>query len=255
MFQFKLKWESIKTQLIIYLVCFAIFLSIKEKDAAFLVTTIIAVISSLAVQSIILYLKTKNFQITESPIITGLIVGYVLSSDEAWWKFIVASSLAILSKYLIRFRDRHIFNPAGFGVLLTLIFFNAPTQWKGTYVWYILLPFGLYFVYKIRKTEIIIGYAIVFLALLGVEAALQKVSFWHIFGYLSYFYIFVMVIEPKTTPIKPIGKFLFGAGIAALMFILNVCGVAFGVELFSLLAMNIAVPMLNKIPYKKGGVA
>jgi len=250
MFQFKLKLESIKTQLIIYLACFAIFLSLKEKDATFLFTTIIAVISSLAVQSIILYLKTKNFQIAESPIITGLIVGYVLSSDEAWWKFIVASSLAILSKYLIRFRGRHIFNPAGFGILMTLILFNASTQWKGAYVWYILLPFGLYFAYKVRKIEIIIGYAIIYFALFGIKAALQNVSFWPLFGYLSFFYIFVMAIEPKTTPVKPIAKFIFGAGIAAFMFILNVYGVAFGVELFSLLAMNIAVPMLNKIPYK-----
>jgi len=250
-----LKLKSIKTQLIFYLASFAIFSSIKDKDALFLVTIIIAVVSSLAVESIILYLKTKIFQITESSIITGLIVGYVLSSDEAWWKLVLASSLAILSKYLIRFQKKHIFNPAAFGIFLSLIVFGASTQWKGTYLWYILLPFGLYFAQKSRKIEIIIGYAAISLALFGIQAIMQKISLWHIFGYLSYFYIFVMAIEPKTTPMKPMGKFFFGAGIAGLIFILAELGAKFDIELFSLLMMNIAVPILNKIPYTKGGMA
>jgi len=249
------KFKSIKTQLILYLTCFAIFLAIKDRNAVFLITIIIAVISSLAVESILLYLKTKVFQISESSIITGLIVGYVLSSDEGWLRFVLASSLAILSKHLIRFQKKHIFNPAALGIFLTLIIFGASTQWKGTYLWYILLPFGFYFIYKTRKIEIIIGYAVISLALFGTQAVLEKVPLWHIFGYLSYFYILVMVIEPKTTPIKPWGKYFFGAGVAGLIFILTGLGVKFDAELFSLLIMNITVPILNKIPYNKGGKA
>ena len=57
-----LKLKSIKTQLILYLVCFAIFLSIKDRDVVFLVATVIAVISSLAVESLFLYFKTKILQ-------------------------------------------------------------------------------------------------------------------------------------------------------------------------------------------------
>lgn len=249
-----LKLKSIKTQLILYLTCFAIFLSIKDKDNAFLFTIIIAVISSLVVESIIFYLKTRVIQITESSIITGLIVGYLLSGDEAWWIFIVASSLAIISKHLIRFRKKHIFNPAAFGIFLTLLIFGASTQWKGTYLWYILLPFGLYFAHKIRKTEVIISYAVVSLALFGIQAISQKVSIWNIFGFLSYFYIFIMIIEPVTSPIKPIGKYLFGAGIAGLIFFLTEFGVKFDVELLSLLAMNLTVPLLNKLSTTKGGL-
>lgn len=242
---FKLK--SIKTQLILYLFCFAVFLSIKDKDAVFLVTALIAVSASIALETIILYLKTKSFRITESSVITGLIIGYVLSSDNVWWKFVAASVLAILSKSLIRFRKKHIFNPAGFGIFLTLILFGARTEWKGTYLWYIVVPFGFYFVSRIRKIEIIIAYAIASFALFGGQAILQKVSFWNVFGYFSYFYIFVMVIEPLTTPVTRIGKFFFGALTASLIFILTEIGVKFDAELFSLLVLNMAVPMLNQI--------
>jgi Na+-translocating ferredoxin:NAD+ oxidoreductase RnfD subunit len=243
--------RSVKNQLILYLVSFAVFLAVKDKDILFLAALIIAVISAAALESIILYLKTKAFQVTASSLITGLIVGYVLSSDEAGWKIIAASIFAILSKHLIRVRGRHIFNPAACGIFLAIVFLGVYTQWRGTFLWYILLPGGLYFSYKIKKIEVIAGYAIVALALFGAQAFFQKAPLWNIFGYLSYFYIFIMVVEPKTTPIKKMGKFIFGAGVAVLIFILTGWGVKFDVELFSLLAMNAAVPLANSLFLKK----
>lgn len=249
-----LKINSIKTQLILYLICFAIFLAFKNKDMAFLVMVTIAVFSALAAESVILYFKTKVFQVTESSIITGLIVGFVLSSDEMWLKFFFASLLAILSKSLIRFHKRHLFNPAAFGIFLSIILFNATTQWKGTYLWYIVVPLGIYFTHKLRKDEIVIGYTVVFLVLFGIQALLQKVALFNIFGYLSYFFIFVMVIEPKTTPVKRLGKYLFGAGAATLIFVLTQIGIKYDVELLGLLTMNAIVPLLNTLELNKGGL-
>ena len=248
-----LNLKSIKTQLILYLVCVALFLAIKDKNFVFLFTTLVAVVSALAIEAFVLYLKTKTPQVTESAIITGLIVGYVISSDEAWWKIVLAAALAILSKHFIRFHKRHIFNPAAFGIFLSTILLGVSTQWKGTYLWYILIPFGIYFMHKIRKIEIVVGYAIISLALFGAQAFFQKVSLWNIFGYFSYFYIFVMIIEPKTTPINSLGKYIFGAGTAAFIFILTEIGAKFDVELLSLLVMNVTVPLLNKLSLKKGG--
>jgi len=239
--------KSVKAQLILYLIGFALFLAIKNKNWAFLFTTLVAVISAVAAEAFVLYLKTKSLGITDSSIITGIIVGYVVSYDEALWKFVFAATLAILSKHLIRFEKKHIFNPAAFGIFLTLVLLGASTQWKGTYAWYILVPFGIYFARKIRKLEVVIGYAVISLLLFATQALLQKVSLWNIFGYFSYFYIFVMVIEPKTTPLNPVRKYLFGAGTAALIFILTETGIRFDAELFCLLAMNAAVPLLNKL--------
>jgi len=250
------KLQSIKTQLIIFLTGFAIFLAAKDKDAGFLVALLIAVVFGIIAESVILYIKTKVIQITESSVITGLIVGYVISSDEGWLKLVLAVTIAVFSKYLIRLQKKHIFNPAAFGILLTLVLSGASTQWRGTYYWYILLPFGAYFASKIRKIEILVGYAVAFLLLFGTQAATQNVPLRNIFGYLSYFYIFIMVIEPKTTPIRMIPKLLFGAGVAALIFILTEAGARFDVELFSLLAMNATVPLLNKLSMgRKGGLA
>ncbi len=238
--------KSIKTQLILYLTCLAVSLAIKDKDSAFLLAALLAVVSAMAIETLISYLKTKTLQITESSIITGLIIGYVVSSDEAWWKIVFAAALAILSKYMIRFRGRHIFNPAAFGVFMSTILLGLSTQWKGTYLWYVLIPFGIYFSHRIKKLEIVIGYAAISFVLFAAQAFFQKVPLWNIFGYFSYFYIFVMVIEPKTTPLGSFGKYIFGAGVAAFIFILTEIGARFDVELFSLLVMNATVPLLKK---------
>ena len=244
MFNFK----SIKAQLILILAGFAVFLAARDKDAAFLAASAIAIISAVAAEGLILYLKERVFRVTESAAITGLITGFVLSSNQAWWIISLAAALAIFSKYLIVFQKRHIFNPAAFGIFLTLILFRASTQWNGTYDWYILAPCGFYFAHKLKKIEVLAGYAAVSLLLFGAQALLQKVPVWSIFGYFSYFYIFIMFIEPKTTPLNRTGKYIFGMGAAALIFILTQAGARFDVELFSLLAANAAVPLLKKIP-------
>jgi Na+-translocating ferredoxin:NAD+ oxidoreductase RnfD subunit len=244
--------KSVKTQLVIYLTCLAIFLAIKDKSSIFLLTCGLAVLSALSIESVIVYFRTKAWKITESSIITGLIIGYLLSSDQAWWKFLVAAALAILSKYLIVFKKKHIFNPAAFGVFLTLILLGAATQWKGTYVWYILLPGGIYFAQRIGKLKIVISYLLVSFVFFGTQAIRQRIPLTHILGYLSYFYIFVMIIEPKTSPVKPKGQIIFGAGIAVLIFVLTEFGVKFDVELFSLLVLNMVVLLVNKVTLNKG---
>ncbi|MFA5260724.1 MAG: RnfABCDGE type electron transport complex subunit D [Candidatus Omnitrophota bacterium] len=243
--------RSIKTQLIIYLACFAVFLSIKDGSPVFLLTTTIAVVSAFGIDSIIRQLRTKIFQIAESAIITGFIIGYVISSDEPWFVFVLASLLAILSKHVIRFKNKHLFNPAAFGIFLSTVLLGASTQWMGTYIWYIVVPFGLYWAHKTRRMEIIIGYAIVFFLLFGANAMAQRTPLLSVPGYISYFYVFVMVIEPRTGPAKPVGKYLFGGGAALLVFVLTQAGMRVDVELLSLLAMNAAVPLLNRLPFKK----
>ncbi|MDD5455252.1 MAG: RnfABCDGE type electron transport complex subunit D [Candidatus Ratteibacteria bacterium] len=247
------RFKSIKTQLIIYLVCFAVFLAIKDQEPFFLSAGLIAVVSASVIETLLLYFKNKSLKITESSVISGLIVAYVISSYGDLWKIVFAAALAILSKHLIRFRQKHIFNPAAFGIFFAIILLGASTQWKGTYLWYILAPLGIYFTYKINKLEVITGYAVISLILFGTQAFMQKVPLWNIWGYFSYFYVFVMVIEPKTTPVKPIGKYIFGAGIAVLIFILTEIGIKFDVELLSLLVMNTTIP-LSKLLFKKQAI-
>ncbi|MFA4889032.1 MAG: RnfABCDGE type electron transport complex subunit D [Candidatus Omnitrophota bacterium] len=237
----------IKTQLIIFLSVFAIYLSIIGNDIALLSGVLIAVFGAVFLDSLIAYSKNKHFSITDSSIISGLIIGFVISAQEPWWKFLFVSLFAITSKHLIRIRSKHLFNPAAFGVFLAVILLGVATQWKGTNLWYILVPAGIYFVRKIHKLEIVIGYLASFLILFGVHNFIQKLPLLDVLKYQNYFFIFIMLIEPKTTPVARKGKIIFGMAVALLVFILTLCGVQLDAELASLLIMNLAVPALNKL--------
>ncbi|MDD5409753.1 MAG: RnfABCDGE type electron transport complex subunit D [Candidatus Omnitrophica bacterium] len=246
----KIKSFSIKTRLIIFLAGFAVFLSIRDRDLFFLFTIAITLLSAIIADLTFSYFRDKSFVVSESSVVSALIIGFVLASDNPWWVISLAAIFAIISKHLIRFNKKHIFNPAAFGVFLSIIFLGANTQWKGTFLWYILVPAGLYFTYKIRKLELIAGYLITALGLFGIQAAVNKVSLINIFGYLSYFYIFIMLIEPKTTPIKPLAKLVFGIAAAILIFIFIQAQFRFDSELAALLILNLFVPLLNRIPQK-----
>jgi Na+-translocating ferredoxin:NAD+ oxidoreductase RnfD subunit len=242
-----LKKISIKLQLAIFLSCFALYLSVKDQDAAFIVTTLIAVAAAAGADAAIGFFKNRKFIITESSLVTGLIIGYVLASDSPWWIFVFASAAAIASKHIIRTPRKHLFNPAALGIFASILLFSSSTQWKGTYSWYIIVPAGLYFVYRIRKLELLAGYALASIALFVGQAIIQHLPLQNIAGYFNYFFIFIMLIEPQTTPIKSRGKVLFGIGVGALVFILTEMGVRFDAELASLLILNLATPLLNKL--------
>jgi len=246
------KLQSVKIQFAAFLVLFAVYLAWKDEEPVFLLMMLLAIVSCLLFEAVFSYWREKKWSVSSSAWITGCILGDVLSADQPWWIFPVAAFLAIVSKFLIRVNKKHLFNPAAFGTFFVIVALGATTQWKGTYLWYVLAPFGFYFVYKFRKLELLASYGVVALALFAARALSQKVPLGDIFGYLSYFFIFIMLIEPKTTPIKPLGKMIFGGGVAVLIFILTEAGVKFDAELGALLIFNLTVPFLNKMPTLKG---
>ena len=243
--------RSIKTQVILFLSVFGLFLVAKEQRGIFLsalvITTLAAVITEVCWAGII----KKKFLISDSAMITGLIVGFVVRSEEPWWILALVSFFAISSKYVIRFNDKHIFNPAAFGILVGIFLFKIDTQWAGTYYWYVLVPAGIYISYRIRKLPLHISYGIAALGLFALQAIQHSVPIATIFGYLSYFFIFIMLIEPKTTPVTLGGKVVFGTLMGGVIFLLTEWGISIDAELSALLLCNVAVPMLNLIKRKK----
>jgi len=237
--------KSIKIQLSIFLILFALYLSFIGKDTLFLLSLGISLIFAIGTDTFITYLKTKKLILTESSVVSGLIIGYVLSGSQKWWLIALAALFAIASKHIIRFHNRHFFNPAAFGILASVLLLGASTEWKGAYLCYIVVPFGIYVSFKIKKLELIVGYFIASLILFGGQAVIQAVPIVNILGYLNYFFIFIMLIEPMTTPMTRSGKIIFGSGTGALIFILYAFGIR-EAELLALACFNLFTPLLNR---------
>jgi len=77
-----------------------------------------------------------------SPLISALSLTILLRTNSVTLS-IAAGILAVASKYVLRWRDKHIFNPANFGlVIMALLFTGAwisPGQWGAAPIFAILL--------------------------------------------------------------------------------------------------------------------
>lgn len=241
-------FKSIRVQLNLFLAAFAVFLFLKEPRLDLVIGFLWALFFCILIEGVVLFSKTKKFQITDSALTSGLIIGYVLSSESPWWMFLAVAAGTVGLKRALRFRGKNIFNPAALGIFLAVLLLKGSTEWKGAYEWYVLIPAGLYIVNKIKKMEIVLGYFAMSLALFIPQALAQGTSLLNIPGYFNYFFIFIMLIEPKTTPPTLWPKVVFGAGVALLVFLLTEWGFRYEPELFALLVLNTLVPILSKIP-------
>lgn len=178
----------------------------------------------------------RPFTMPLSAIITGLIVGTVSVNAPIAGTFI-AAVLAILSKFIIRWKSSHIFNPAVFGVVAVQLLnpaahgggsmVHGASQIVGSFgpggfavnMW--LVPLLLFANWRARKLWVAISFLIVSAALYHFTtlATLNSVNIADIFKFLEllpYYFAFIIVSEPKTSPYIKKEQVVFGIGIAIL---------------------------------------
>jgi len=156
-----------------------------------------------------LFFKKKIFP--KSAIITGFILSGILDYNQSWLLLLSLSLVAIASKYIIRFRKKHIFNPANFALFLAVIL-KLPLTWQIESNIYLITIIGIYLAYSLKKLPHIIG----FLAFFGGLFLIEKVNPLNL---TSWFFVFVMLIEPKTSGYGLIPGFAFGAIAGAASFL------------------------------------
>ncbi len=216
------------------------------RSSEFFISTIVAVLSAVLTDLAANYLKNKKIFFPKTGLISGLIVSIVLSSSGPL-PMVVAGVAAVLSKHMIKIEKRHVFNPANFGVLLSvLIFATASQSWWGTSYNWLVLPLGMFVSFKARRLDAALSFLIAYTILFLVPNLLsQGLSLNAFYSSPLLFYTFVMVVEPATTPIMSKGRVLFGVLVAVLTYLFSqyypdvmFLGALFVADLF--------VPLINK---------
>ncbi len=163
----------------------------------------------------------------------------------------IAALAAIGSKHLIRFRGKHIFNPAIFGLLFVSVFFSAPLLWWGSSnIWAVLL-FGTIIAAKFKRFHLLFAYAIPFVLLAGGYALINNLPVIPNILFLNFYFLVFMVVEPKTSPIGEKSRIIYGALAAAAAFIYLRTVPQLGASVLALATANLAVPFLNNWEKKK----
>src|SRR5467141_3261375 len=171
-----------------------------------------------------------------------------------WWSthgiliFIAVVAVSMASKYLIRWRGRHIFNPSNLGLVLAFITLG-PQYTEPQDLWWIPLGPWMYVTYAVLIVGgLLIGWELKLLALeLGYMAAFAAsaavallavpdhcmVASWHASAMCGrdlwqilvtspevLLFAFFMVPDPRTVPEGPVARLVFGLLVGALSVLL-----------------------------------
>lgn len=188
--------------------------------SALLVATLSAGVFEILIHS---FYQKRKFAIPFSGIITGMIIGAVAPINAPLVLVILASAIAILSKFFIKFKSTNIFNPASFGLIVALAAFGLGDEWwvVGNYNVYgmvlSLTPVLVILAYEARRLPTGLSFMaanISLTALLGGITSITASSVVSLLFGVNYLFAFVMLIEPKTSPHNKWAQVTYGASIA-----------------------------------------
>jgi Na+-translocating ferredoxin:NAD+ oxidoreductase RnfD subunit len=175
----------------------------------------VAIVASLLTELILGRIYTGKFPNIASAYISGISVG-ILVRSPAVWPYLVCAVVSVMSKYVLRVKGRHIWNPSNFGI--SVLVFLAPEtvaalsiQW-GNY----LLPMiviwclGSVIIYRVRRFHITATYVLSFIMFAFLRSYLTG-SPWQseiapLTGPMYQLFIFFMVTDPKTTVRSKLGQ-------------------------------------------------
>jgi Na+-transporting NADH:ubiquinone oxidoreductase subunit NqrB len=170
--------------------------------------TALAIITSICLELVLAKIFTGQWPHLASAYISGISVG-ILVRSPAIWPYALCSAISITSKYVLRIKDRHIWNPSNFGICALL--FLAPytvaslsIQW-GNNIWPMLVVWtlGSVIIWRLKRFHITFTYVLSFIFF----AFLRSVVTGHPFlaevapvtGPMYQLFIFFMITDPKTT--------------------------------------------------------
>ena len=170
--------------------------------------TALAILTAIGLELILGKIITGKLPHFASAYISGISVGILIRSPFVW-PFALCSAISILSKYVLRWRGRHLWNPSNFGVAAML--FLAPwavaglsIQW-GNNLWAMLVIWvlGAVIIYNLRRFHITLTYVVAFLVFSFIRSEITGHSFLAevapITGPMYQLFIFFMITDPKST--------------------------------------------------------
>ena len=163
-------------------------------------------------------MRGTRFFFPSAALVSGLIIGLLNSPSSSMFSMLLVIVLAILSKYFLRINNRHIFNPAAFGLFFGSWLFKISVSWGGVVsgMMPLLLLTGYVSIFRSRKLNIILSFFVVYNLLTFFIN--KRVD---IFDPVIIFFTLVMLPEPMTVPNQPIRQILFGTTTAVFALILS----------------------------------
>ena len=188
-----------------------------------------------------------------SALITSLSLTLLLRTDTVALAAL-AATIGIGSKFLIRVRDKHVFNPAN-AALVTLMLASdrawiSSGQWGSTAISALALAcLGFLVLTRAKRAETSIAFVVSYALLLGGRALWLgeplSIPLHQLQNGALLIFAFFMISDPKTTPNTGFGRAMFGSLVAGAAFLIQyVCYEPHG-PLIALILMAPLVPFID----------
>lgn len=187
-----------------------------------------------------------------SALLTGNGVAFVLRvpgtrhgdwwSLRGWWIFAATAAISLLSKHVLKWNGRHVFNPSNFGLLLCFValgrgradpldFWWGTTSWSRVAALAVIVAGGLAILSRLKLLRVAVGFWTAFAVGIGAVALVghAMVARWHL-GPITGFhfwwvlvtspevlvFMFFMITDPQTAPREPSARLLYAVSLGVL---------------------------------------
>lgn len=230
-----------KVQLIFFLsVIFLSSLTVYPQ-AKYSIGFLLAMFFTATFDVLLTFVRQKIWFIPYAGIVTGMIIGLIMSPDLSWYAIAVIAAIAVASKQFLRLKTGHFFNPAAAGLVLGGILLQEPvTWWGGSFqnlfggnVFHIvsflliLSPLALS-AFRLKRYLTIVSFLVVHVLLSYImkgQTVLSAQSL--LFAFMDptvLFFAIVMLPEPRTSPIGQNWQVLYGTSVALIANLLGLAG-------------------------------
>ena len=195
-----------------------------------------------------------------SPMITALSLTLLLRTDVVPIAAL-AAVIAIGSKFLVRVRGKHVFNPANVAIVTLML--ASDRAWISSGQWgnaaigaFALACLGFIVLTRAKRSETTISFLLAYAALLIGRALWLNdplaIPLHQLTNGALLIFAFFMISDPKTTPDSRIGRVLYGALVASVALFIQ-----FGLYEPSapVLALIVCAPLVPLIDALFGGIA
>ena len=220
-----------------------------------------AIGTAMALDVIMGIIVLRQLMVPLSAYITGLSIGILLSSDD-WRVFAVAALWGILSKYLLRSRGRHFFNPSNFGIVTALLLSHgraiiAPgSQWGADYrVALVILGIGLLMMKRVKRLDLALawlgGYTVMGLLRVALGQGGLVFALGPMTGAEFALFTFSMMPDPKASPLTRRGRIAWGLSIAVLDGVMRLMEIRYSM-FYALFVHTAILPVMHWLSERRG---
>ena len=165
----------------------------------------------------------------KSPMITALSLTLLLRTDLVLLAM-AAAAIAIGSKFLVRFKGKHVFNPANVAIVSMMLL--SDQVWISTGQWgnaaigaFALACLGFIVLTRAKRAETTVTFLVAYATLLVGRAVWLgdplEIPLHHLQNGALLIFAFFMISDPKTTPNTALGRIIYATIVASIAFVIQ----------------------------------